>query len=120
MRYRSVRRCARWLTGPIVLSLLTMCLASLASASDPTCYAFVSIDEPNDSPYYAPQSGTANVPFSTYDHRVEIYGAPSAQYCVTWTMTLRCTTNWGGNVAYVDTDWGGQCPAVMEIGRAHV
>ncbi len=107
MPYRQLRCIARWLTGPLALSLVSVCLASVARADPPTCYALVFLDEPNESPYYAPSGGTADVQFSTCAHRVEIYGPPSARYFILWTMTLRCLTNLGGHIAYVDTDWAG-------------
>jgi len=104
----------RRLAELVTLFIAVTCLSCAAFATDPTCYAFVFVDEPANSPYYAPQGGTASVPFSTYTHKIEIYGESNAQYCVTWYMTLRCTTNWGGHVAYVDTDWSGECPATAD------
>jgi len=114
MLYTKFRSVLRVLIVVAVSVVLTGCLAGVAWATDPTCYAIVFVEEPDDSPYYAPQGGTANVPFSTDSHYIAIDGEPYAAYCVTWYMTLRCTTNWGGHVAYVDTDWSGECPAYAD------
>jgi hypothetical protein len=74
----------------------------------------VSLDEPTEDVYYAPQGGTASVPFATYGHYIQIVGDANASYCVVWHLTLRCTTSAGAHVAYVDTDWSGECPAVAD------
>ncbi|MBM3495877.1 MAG: hypothetical protein FJX72_16365 [Armatimonadetes bacterium] len=95
----------------VVGCLVALSLSGHAQATDPDTYASVNLLEPSVSVYYAPQGGSADVDFETDEHWVAIDGSPSATYCVVWTMTLRCTTSLGAHVAYVDTDWSGQCPA---------
>lgn len=74
----------------------------------------MSLDEPTEDVHYAPQRGTASVPFSTYSHYIQIAGKANASYCVVWHLTLRCTSSAGGHVAYVDTNRSGACPAVAD------
>ncbi len=95
-------------------ALTVLVLGASPAAADPACSAFVSLDEPTAEVYYASQGGAAQAPFSTYDHYIEIVGNANASYCVVWHLTLRCMTAAGAHVAYVDTDWSGEVPAVAD------
>jgi len=111
MKFRS-ESARTWHTA--LAALAVFALGAAPVAADPACNAYVSLDEPTEDVYYAPQGGTASVPFSTYDHYIQIEGNAYASYCVVWHLTLRCTTSAGAHVAYVDTDWSGECPAVAD------